>query len=284
MWLRGLVFLFLSSCALAQTAAEIDIPALLKEVRRNQRAMNKQISEYTAANKTTQRVYDAKGKLDEELVLESESYQSAKRNVEVVVSKNGKPYSAGKMEKERKEAVKKLTEDELARLAEAQTDANKPGPELGVNYGLDNRRRFRLTTFDLYRSCEFSNARRGEWNGREMIVLDFRPHPEFKPQDRELAPLAHLAGTVWIDAADKVTAKLEAFLAADKERKTVVYGLEYTRMPDGIWLNHSIRLNTTGHPAAFNDVNSEWIVEKRNFQRFTAQASEVKLEAPKPRQ
>lgn len=93
-----------------------------------------------------------------------------------------------------------------------------------------------------------------------------------------------MTGTVWIDVADKVTAKLEAFLSDDTEAKTPAFALEYTRMPDGLWLNTVMRLNTMSNPAAFNDIRSDWIIEKSNYQRFTAQAGEVKLDAPKPKQ
>ena len=261
-----------------------DIPKFLAEVMQKQRDMNKQITEYTAMNKQTTHSCDDKRKFKQEVVLVSESYQSTNRNVEVVLSQNGKPLSEKKVEKERQEAVKALIQDEHKRSSPDQINADQPGPELGLNYGTSKDRQVRLSTFDLFRSCQFSNPRQTEWKGRTMMVLDFQPSPMFTPPDRRLAPFGHLAGTVWVDAIDKVTAKVEAFLVDDLARKEPALVFEYMRMPDGIWLIASSRLNTAGNPAYFNDVCVDWAWEKTNFQRFTAQAGEAKIDAPKPKQ
>ena len=103
MLLRSFVSMFLCGVALAQTAtADQDIPALLEQVMRNQREMNRKISEYTASNTFTKRSFGNKGELKEEYTEISENYQSSRRNVEVALSRNGKPFSPGKIEKERK--------------------------------------------------------------------------------------------------------------------------------------------------------------------------------------
>lgn len=269
----------------AQTVISAEaIPQFLEEVMQKQRDINKQITEYTATNRQRTRVFDDKGKFKEEVVLVSESYQSNDRNVEVVLSKNGKSLSEGKIEKERKEAVKALTEDELKRVRTESTTPQRRGPEFGLNYGTSKDRQVRLSTFDLFRLCQFSNPRAAEWQGRSMIALDFQPHPKFEPSDRRLAPFGHLTGTVWIDAIDKVTVRVEAFLADDTTRKDPALIFEYVRMPDGVWLIAHSRLNTTRNPAYFNDVHVDWEWEKTNYQRFSAQAGEAKLDAPKPKQ
>lgn len=170
MYLQGIIILLVTAWAGGQTTvSEAGIPALLQQVMHNQRELNKQITEYTATSKQTRRAFDDKGKLQDELVLESESYQSSQRNVEVVLRKNGKPLSDGKIEKERKNAVKALTEDEIKRLAEASTTADKPGSEFGVNYGLDKKRVVRLGTFEVFRSCALPI--RAAPNGRDVQCL-----------------------------------------------------------------------------------------------------------------
>ncbi|MBK6798716.1 MAG: hypothetical protein IPG76_18510 [Acidobacteria bacterium] len=108
MLLKSLAIWFLIGFAQAQTStSERNIIELLNQVMSNQREMNRQITEYTALNKFTRRTFNNKGELKEEIIEVSENYQSPQRNVEVVLSRNGKPMSQSKIEKERQKAVKK---------------------------------------------------------------------------------------------------------------------------------------------------------------------------------
>jgi len=283
MLLHSFAIWFLSGLAMAQTATpETDIAVLLNQVMHNQREMNKRITEYTAINKFTLHEFNNKGELKEEIIEVSENYQSPRRNVEVVLSRNGKPMSESKTEKERQKAAKTLTEDEAERLKAADHAPDGPGPEFGFVFSRGKERTIRLGTFEIFRAGEFYNLRRGQWNGRDMLVLDFRPNPAFRPDKRIYAPLSHLAGTVWIDAADRVTAKLNAYLVEDTERKKIAFAIEYGRMPDGIWLATFTRVNAAANPQVFNDLNYEWISEKSNYQRFSSHAGEAKIEPPKP--
>jgi hypothetical protein len=262
------------------TRAENDIPKLLEQVMKNQRVMNNRLTEYTSTSKQITRWFDEKGKLKEETTWVSESYQSLKRNVEVIISKNGKPLSASKIEKERAQAVKALTEDEKARLQAAAT-AQALGPALGFTYRADEKHEIRLSVFDFFRAAEFFNFRQEQLNGREMILLDFRPRADFQAKESRLVPLGQLAGTVWIDVVDKVPTKLDAYLSSDQARKTVAFQFENIRQPDGVWLLGAIRLNAAISPATFNGLNLEYVLEKSNYQRFSAQAGELKLTSPK---
>lgn len=279
--LFGIILVCLCACPLVaqgQVSSAInDLPQLLEQVMQNQRMMNNRLTEYTSTSKQTTRWFDGKGKLKEETTWVSESYQSLKRNVEVIVSKNGKPLSAGKIEKEREQAVKALTEDEKARLQVASRPTQATGPELGFTYRADEQREIRLSTFDFFRAAEFFNVRQDQLNGREMILLDFRPRADFQAKERRTAPLAQLAGTVWIDLADTVTARLDAYLNSDEARKAPVFQLVNVRQSDGVWLLAVIRLNAALSPATFNGLNLEYILEKSGYQRFTAQAGEMKL-------
>ncbi|MBK7599464.1 MAG: hypothetical protein IPJ07_13450 [Acidobacteria bacterium] len=284
MLLKSLAIWFLIGFAQAQTStSERNIIELLNQVMSNQREMNRQITEYTALNKFTRRTFNNKGELKEEIIEVSENYQSPRRNVEVVLSRNGKPMSENKIQKERQKAVKNLTEDEAERLKTVAHSPGSSGPEFGFVFGMSKERMIRIGTFEIFRAGEFYNLRHERWNDRDMLVLDFRPNPAFRPEEHVYAPLGHLAGTVWIDAADRVTAKLQAYLAEDSERKTVAFAVEYSRMPDGIWLATLTRVNAAANPQVFNNLNYEWISEKSNYQRFSAQAGEAKIEIPRPK-
>lgn len=74
-----------------------EIRTLLEQVMSNQHRMDSQLSEYTSSCKRITRWYDKTGKVKEETIMLSESFQSSRRNIEVVLSKNGKPLSEGKI-------------------------------------------------------------------------------------------------------------------------------------------------------------------------------------------
>jgi hypothetical protein len=61
------------------------------------------------------------------------------------------------------------------------------------------------------RQCEFSAPRRTQVADRETIILSFRARPDvaFAPREKYIA---QLVGEIWIDAADKVVTRLEAWL------------------------------------------------------------------------
>src|SRR5262249_50726049 len=125
-----LTITLLAACsALAQSGgavSESDIPALLEQVMKNQRLPGRELTEYTAAFKYTIRSYDRKGKVVEEEVRTGETYQSRQRNVDVILTKNGKPLSPRKIEDERKQAIKALEKDsnERKKAPETQTSAD----------------------------------------------------------------------------------------------------------------------------------------------------------------
>lgn len=257
-----------------------EITQLLNQAMKNQRLINNRLTEYTSTCKQTSRDYNDKGKLKEENIWISESYQSSKRNVEVIISKNGKPLSSGKIEKERAEAVKALTEDEKSRLQTAQ-QVNREGPEMGFTYSADKNRSIRLSVFDFIRFCDFFSQHQETINGREMIALDFSPQADSKITDPRLAPIAKMSGTLWIDKIDVVPFKLSAFLITDPARQKLAYQFENLRQPDGTWLLAKMYLNTSINPTVFNGLNLEYTLERSGYQRFSAQAEDVKLIAPK---
>ena len=56
------------------------------------------------------------------------------------------------------------------------------------------------------------NGRYETYRGREALVYDFEPNPQFKPHTRAESLANKLGGTVWIDVQDVEVARLEARL------------------------------------------------------------------------
>lgn len=279
-----LTITLLAACsALAQSGgavSESDIPALLEQVMKNQRLQGRELTEYTAAFKYTIRSYDRKGKVVEEEVRTGETYQSRQRNVDVILTKNGKPLSPRKIEDERKQAIKALEKDSNERKKAPETQTSADGPEYAVAF-----KSLRFSSYFIFRNSDVLSPRKETFDGREMIALDFRPRPNFVPPNKFAAPLAHLAGTIWIDVEDKIATKIVAHLAeasgALASKGDTAFALEYMRMPDGVWLVKYLRVNPAVRPEYFDGMNSELIVERSDYQRFTVRADDPKLADPK---
>ena len=65
------------------------------------------------------------------------------------------------------------------------------------------------------RACQFVNPRRERFRGQDVLVFDFEPNPEFKPQKLAEKVVQKLAGVVWVDEKAHDVARLEAYFVGD---------------------------------------------------------------------
>lgn len=266
-------------CVGAQSPfTENELSELLRQVMSNQRRMNAQIGEYTSAFKSTLRTFDDKGKLKKESVRSGENYQSWQRNLEITLMKDGRNLSDKNIEKEREKAVSALTRDAEERLRRAEQQATQEGPEYGTDFN-----NIRISSFDIIRNGRALNPRREPWQGREMIVVDFVPLPNGAPREKNLSALLQMNSTLWIDAGDKVIVRILCRPVSGGRSDEPAFLEESVRMPDGIWLGRYMRFTMAVKPEIFNGQNREWIYERSQHQKFTAQIESEKIEAPRPK-
>jgi len=67
------------------------------------------------------------------------------------------------------------------------------------------------------RACRFVNPRRERFRGQEVLVFDFEPNPEFKPEKLEEKVVQKLAGVMWIDEKALNVARLQAYFVRRHE-------------------------------------------------------------------
>jgi hypothetical protein len=247
---------------------EKDIQTLVQEVMKNQRKQASEFTEYTADRTTICRDLNWRGVIVEETTV-SEHYQSWNRNLDVILSVNGKMRSAGEIQEDREEAVSFMEID----MKEKPTSPNAEGREYGSRRG-----NLFMSVFQIYRNAVFSNYRTEQLEGRSVIVLDLSPRPEL---NRKPLPVDHLCGSVWIDAADRVTIKLIARLAPATGKNEPVFVQAYSRTPEGVWLGSYTRLNPSVKPEFFNGETYDWIIESRDYRRFWTGTVVVRPEKPK---
>jgi hypothetical protein len=232
-------------------------------------------------------------------------------NVRVQLSEDGVPLSPERVERERKRAAEELTAAE-ERAAQAQsrqgTAAARPPSRrlwsLGIALTLRTsgglgRLNLPIRPTDFLVSHEFYAPRRAVLGGREAVLLDFRPRAGFV-FDRLNAGfedgleefnrlMAQLGGRIWIDAADKVIARVEVAPvtesnpAGDAPNESAPLGFEYARLPNGVWVPSRSWLNAYGREKVFGKVA---VVSRAHrygdFKMFSTQVKDAVVEAPKP--
>lgn len=290
------------SVVVAQESAESkEVLALLLEVAQNEKAMLGRRLEYTWTAKMTDRELNKRGEVSKESVSIYEVYPVRGEFARKLVSQDGLAVSqerAGKELKKTAERLEKAAREDQKRAenrtpppppptpAEAQNPAGIPsfGFTTAHRHGNGfNSNEISLAVWRFFRYDEFTHPRREQVRGREAIVLDFRPRADFQPANEIQKPYARLAGRLWIDAADKTVARLEAW-PADAAAKTTAESsvvFEHKRMPDGVWLERLVRIKTYGHKDIFNGIELDFTKEAADFQRFSTRTGDEKLNPPK---
>jgi hypothetical protein len=273
--------------------ASLDIPALLRDLERNQDEVDRRINEYTFTRKVTERELNDRGELKKEKVNVYEVYPTYGAGwIQKHVSENGVPLSPEQAAKEEKRVAEQML----------QAERNQPKFEAAVAKARARREEERkkgvaekedgdnVSIMTFLRACELVSPRRESFREREAIVFDFRPRPGFRPRSRAESIVSKLAGTVWIDPAERQVMRLEARLVEGFKmggglvasiKPGAAFAFEQTRLADGVWLPRFSQVNASARVFLFAGMTINETHEFSDFKRFSTKAGEDKLDAPK---
>ncbi len=275
--------------------SSLDIPLLIRDSDRLGTAMHLRLPEYTYLQTRLSREFDQRGKLVERVSV-YEAYPikvlGHHRHVISLISEDGAPVSPKRLKKERQQAAKEIetAEREIALQA---SGAPAAGAEKYVAAGIGVSQAgggVWIGVSQFLRQCRFGAPRYDRLVDRDVIALDIQSCASNANAPRELY-LAEMAGVVWIDAADKVVARLEAWPrraatgqdspSAPPEAETIVY--EQMRLPNGLWVPKRIRLNAIGKAALFNGTDKDMTFEFSHYQRFETEVKDLQQMILKPK-
>jgi len=275
-----------------RTAESLDVPALLREVGRNQDQVEKRFSEYSLLQKETDREINNRGEVKKETVKTFEVFPMANRApILKLISENGAPLSGERAAKE-----EKRVEDEFLR-AERDRDKNEQQEQRrraerqrkkAARGKAEEDDEFEISQF--LRVCEFVSPRHERLRDRDAIVFDFRSRPGFKPSNRQEDLISKLVGVVWIDPADKQVMRLEARLAEGFKmagglllslRPGAALVMEQTRMEEGIWLPRLAQINLSVKVLLFAGGEVNKTIEWSDYKHYKGDVGGYKLDAPK---
>lgn len=274
-----------------QTLDSLDIPALIGESDCNGAAMHQRLLEFTYIQKRTTREAGPKGKLIER-VREFEAYpvktEGRHRHVLSLIKKDGVPLSEKQIEQNRQLAaaeMEKAASEETAPDTAPESKGAEKYITAGIGIGPDQTGEgVWLGVSQFLRQCRFEAPRLAQFAGREAIALRLYSCSGAPTNPRENY-IAKLTGTVWIDAADKVVVRLEAWPktsasgSAQTGNEVIVY--EQQRIQGGIWAPRRIRLNGFGNAAVFNGVDKDLIFEFMDYRHFSTEIKDTEIVAPK---
>ncbi|MFN7930637.1 MAG: hypothetical protein U0Y68_22485 [Blastocatellia bacterium] len=260
-----------------------DVQALLKAVDENEERVEKLLDNYGYTETTTKREINKDGTAKESSETEDVSFYKGRR-IRRLIAKNGQPLSAKEQADELREVEKRIKkiENQLADEAKGKksSDADRPG---------DDDRKFSLVS--LFRGSRFVNPRRERFRGREVIVFDFEPNPNYKGGKGIEKFGSGQAGAVWIDPKDKQVVRVESrfikslgigggLIGSLKEGSTFM--LEAALVNDELWLPAVIEINVSVR-ALIVGLSFNQSIRYSDYKRFNVDAEKEKLSAPKPK-
>jgi len=174
----------------AGSGALPEIRQLMHEVEEHQKQLEKVRETYTYSSEQTVEDLDAGGRVTKTETAEHEDFFVNGHVIRRMVKKDGKTLS-GEEERKETERVTKLVEK-----AE-KTPPGEPleGPQITVSRVLE--------------IMDVRNPRRESYRGRATIVFDFVGRKDAKTHGLAEDMSKKLAGTIWIDEADRQVAHME---------------------------------------------------------------------------
>jgi len=267
----------------------LDIVTLMREVARNQDEIEKRVTEYAYRQKETDREINSKGEIKKETAKVYEVFPIANRQpVLKLISENGIELTAERAAREEKRVqdalIKAEREREKAEREAARIKAKREAKGQGSTTGYEDP-----GISQFLRACEFISPRREKFAGRDAIVFDFRPRPNFYPLTRTESLIAKLIGVVWIDPVDMQVIRLEARLAEGFKiaggllvslRPGAAMVMEQTRMSEGVWLPRFAQFNLSVKIFLFGGGDFNKTLEWSDYKHFSGDVKDYKLSSP----
>jgi hypothetical protein len=244
-----------------------DLKALFKEIEQNQKAIDKIKENYAGTRTEEETQLEANGNVKKREVKEYTFFYLYGEEISTLVKKDGKPLSGPEQKKE-SEKVRKQVEDLQKR--EAKKEKAK---EAGKDKNDDD-----VTIEMVIRACQFVNPRRERFRGRDVLVFDFEPNPDFKPHKLVEKAVQKLAGVVWIDEQARDVARMEAYFVGDMK---LAVGLANVQKGSGVvleqaFVNNEVWLSTyeeahVGARLLFKGIREHDVTRYSDYRRFNVE-------------
>ncbi len=266
----GLLFLvsWLPSYGQTEPVPLPDIPTLMHQVEAHQREAEAIEKDYIYRESTKADELDSHGSVKKTSTREFDVFWTEGVNVHRMVSKDGKELSP----EEQKKLSEKIDKD-VAKARERRKKADASGKET------DPQGHEEVTVSRLLELGSFTNARRETINGRDTIVVDFTGDPKARTRTPLEAAIHDMAGTIWIDEADRSIVRMDAqFINTFKigagllvsVRKGTSVTARNRKINDEVWLPESIEAQGQARIMLLFSFDGNLRARYGNYRKFKA--------------
>lgn len=192
-----------------------DVGELFVEAMRNQDRIDESVEHYTYTATETKKEIDKNGQIK---VVETTVYQVFYLDgdpIRKLVKKNDRELNE-KERREEDERIEKIIREhakDKAEEAERRAKEERRRQEMiakGKEPPPEKEDGDDFEIADFLRVSQFMNPRREQFHGRNVIVSDFGPKPNFRPRTRSENIVSKVVGVVWIDEKARRVARLDA--------------------------------------------------------------------------
>ncbi len=255
-----------------------DIKILLDEIRANADKLNDILENYSYRETRIDREIDKAGNLVEK---ESEtvllSFYKGNR-IRRLIEKNGKPLSDFEQAKEDKDIEKQIAdiEEKIAKKEKREANNSAKTPD---------EQNKRISLSDALKGSLLVNPRRERFRGRDVVVFDYEPNPNFKPQTRMEKLFALCNGAVWVDSNSKQVVRLEAFLVQSagnfigKVKRGASFSIENELVNNEIWLPSRADINLSVK-ILFAGININNLIKYGDYSKSKVEVKDATVDNP----
>lgn len=259
-----------------------DIPTLLKEIQANEDKVEEMLENYSYTQKVVRRELGKDGVLRE---TGSETTQLSfykGYRITRLVEKDGRPLNERDQLEEDKEVQKRV--EEIERRIAKQEKRDVPQSAAGPPNGEGRR----VSISEVLRASNLINPRRERYKGRDVIVFDFEPNPNFDYKNAKsfLKFFGKCAGVMWIDEKDKQVARIDSVLFESYKvgggilanlSKGASFTLEQERVNDEIWLPSSADINLSLKVLLIKGFNINSAIRSYNYSKFNTEVKDASV-------
>lgn len=257
-----------------------DIPGLLRELQANEDRVENILDNYSFTQKIIRRELGKNGILRETGSETSQLSFYKGYRISRLIEKDGRPLTEKEQRDEDKDAEKRVAEIEKKIAKEEERSVEQS------TAGTPDRDSRRISIAEVLRASSLINPRRERLRGRDVIVFDFEPNPDFDYKNAKsmLKFFGKTAGVMWIDEKDKQVARIEAYLVDSYKvaggllanlKKGASFVLEQQRVNDEIWLPSSTDINLSVKVFLIKGINVNQVIKSYNYRRFQTEVKDA---------
>ncbi|MDR3722174.1 MAG: hypothetical protein P4L00_11280 [Candidatus Acidoferrales bacterium] len=248
-----------------------DIPTLLRDIGKNQRALEDLRRLYTCHLSEEQDKTDSDGNVKSRTMKDYDVFYIGDEQVRRLLAKDGKPL-AGSEKNDEDERFNKKYDELKEKQAELAGDPKKQAKK-------EEEDEAQLS--DFLRAELFTNPRREMFRGHEVIAFDFNGNSNVKPKKRIDGIIQKLSGVMWVDEQAREIVRLEARFAEGVKigggllaslQKGSNFVFEQEKINEEVWLPSYAEVHFSGR-IVFVKLKQNFIDRWSDYKKFRSGAA-----------